>query len=69
MGFTVGRAIGGSVVRHRVKRRMREAVRLRLPQLEGPWSIVFNPRRSCLEAPFEALGREVEKLFEKCSRS
>src|SRR6185295_7884657 len=33
IGFTVPRALGGAVVRNRIKRRVREAVRLRLDQL------------------------------------
>lgn len=65
VGFTVPRALGGSVVRNRVKRRVREAVRRRLWQLPPGWGIVFNPRKSVLQAPFENLVREVEKVFAK----
>jgi ribonuclease P protein component len=46
---------------------MREAVRKRLSRLDRAWSIVFNPRRSVLDAPFPALEREVERLFERCN--
>src|SRR5713101_10015083 len=44
IGFTVPRSIGNAVVRNRIKRRVREAVRLRLEQLSPQWEIVFNPR-------------------------
>jgi ribonuclease P protein component len=67
VGFTVPRALGGSVIRNRIKRRMREAVRSRLSALGPGWCIVFNPRRAALEAPLTALTREVDRLFSRCN--
>ena len=69
IGFTVPRALGKAVVRNRIKRRLREAVRLRLERLSPEWSIVINPRRKAMEAPFPELKREVERLFLRCSGS
>src|SRR5687768_13425160 len=50
IGFTVSRASGHSVVRNRMKRRMREVVRLHLRDLPPKWAVVFNPRKPLLEA-------------------
>jgi len=69
IGFTTPRALGTAVVRNRIKRRMREAVRLHLAQLSPEWSIVFNPRRKATEAPFPDLEREVVRLFARCNGS
>ena len=69
IGFTTPRALGKAVARNRIRRRVREAVRLHLEQLSPEWSIVFNPRRKAMEAPFPELEREILRLFQRCSGS
>lgn len=66
IGLTVPRAVGKAVVRNRIKRRLREAVRLHLDRLNPQWSIVFNPRRKVLDAAMPELEREVERIFLRC---
>lgn len=63
VGYTTPRALGKAVVRNRIKRRLREAVRLQLAALGPGWEVVFNPRRAVLEADFSRLAAEVERLF------
>ena len=55
--------MGKAVVRNRIKRRMREAVRLRLANLAPGFDVVFNPRRAVLAADFTSLAAEVDRLF------
>ncbi len=63
IGITVPRALGSAVVRNRIKRRVREAVRARLPVLSPEWQVVINPRPRVLKLPFLELVAEVEKVF------
>jgi ribonuclease P protein component len=67
IGFTTPRALGRAVVRNRIRRRLREAVRVRLDRLNPQWSIVINPRRKALDCPFQEIEREIERLFLRCS--
>ena len=60
--------VGKAVLRNRMKRRMREAVRRQLAALPADWAIVFNPRRTVLDAPFEDLCREIGRIFARCKR-
>jgi ribonuclease P protein component len=69
IGFTVPRALGKAVVRNRIKRRFREAVRSCLDGLNPQWSIVINPRRKAFDAPLTELQREIAKLFARCGGS
>jgi ribonuclease P protein component len=68
VGFTTPRALGRAVLRNKVKRRFREAVRRQLGELTPQWSVVINPRRSSLATPFPALEREIAKLFSYLSK-
>ena len=63
-GFTVGRVLGGAVARNRIKRRLREAVRLRRSLLTGPVDVVINPKKSVLAVEFPVLLEEVSRAFE-----
>jgi len=61
VGFTVGKVLGDAVERNRIKRRMREAVRLSFAACEGPVDVIFNPRKSVLAMPFAELRSEVTR--------
>ena len=69
IGFTVPRAFGKSVLRNRVKRRLRDMLRIRLSRLDARWDVVINPRRPALEASPDELQREVERLLLRCGKA
>jgi ribonuclease P protein component len=52
-GFMVSKRIGNAVVRNRVKRRLREAVRT--CQVKTGWDVVFIARKGSEKADYQAL--------------
>ena len=66
VGFTVGRVLGGAVVRNRIKRRLREAVRLRRSVLKsaGAIDVVINPKKSVLTLEFSVVLEEVGRALD-----
>jgi ribonuclease P protein component len=64
IGFTVSKVLGGAVQRNRMRRRLREAVRLHWPEFQAPVDIVINPKKSVLTVDFSELGREIRQAFE-----
>jgi ribonuclease P protein component len=64
VGFTVGRVLGGAVERNRIKRRLREAVRLRRSVLKGAVDVVINPKKSVLTLEFSVVLEEVSRALD-----
>lgn len=65
IGITVGKRVGGAVVRNRVKRRIREALRLRYAQIEPGWDLVFIARPYAAGASYEVLAEAVADLLRR----
>jgi ribonuclease P protein component len=68
VGFTVSKALGGAVVRNRMKRRLREAVRLH-GLIPAAVDVVINPKKSLLAAGFDDLQTEVGRAFDVIEKS
>jgi ribonuclease P protein component len=68
IGFTVGKVLGGAVVRNRMKRRLREAVRLH-GMIPAAVDVVINPKKSLLSVAFADLQNEVRRAFEVIEKS
>ncbi len=64
-GFSVSSRIGGAVVRNRVKRRLREAVRLRMAQIQPGWDIIFIARPSIRKADYHQMDAACARLFRR----
>lgn len=64
-GIVAGRRLGNAVVRNRIKRRLREAIREVVPSLRAGWDLVWLPRRNCSGVPFEELQRAVSDILRR----
>ena len=64
VGFTVSRQVGSAVERNRVRRRLRELVRLaNAESLRGGHDYVLVGRRPALQSPFGDMIREFDKAL------
>ncbi len=64
-GFSVSKRIGKAVARNRVRRRIREAVRLRLPSIPSGWDVVFVARPAIVAASYSDIAATVETLMKR----
>jgi ribonuclease P protein component len=62
-GFITSKRVGKAVVRNRVRRRLRESVRV-LPANPG-WDVVVSAKGKAAEAGFQDLNRAVVQLLER----
>ncbi len=62
-GFSIKKALGGAVVRNRIRRRMREIVRLHRGEIPAGWDIVIHPKSSVAKEPFEELTADFLRLL------
>jgi len=62
-GFSVTKELGNAVVRNRVRRLLKEIVRL-MP-IETGWDIVFIARSRAVTADYHQLGNSVNRMLER----
>jgi ribonuclease P protein component len=65
VGFVVSGAVGGSVVRHRVQRRLRHLCRERLPRLPAGTELVVRALAPAAGATYQELGAELDRCLER----
>lgn len=63
VGLTVGKVIGKSHERNRIKRRMREAVRLHVDLLPQGFDLILHPRRFVMTIEFVKLEAEIVRIL------
>jgi ribonuclease P protein component len=62
-GFSIKKALGGAVVRNRIRRRMREMVRCHRMEVPVGWDIVIHPKSSVGRAEFAGLTAALLRLM------
>jgi ribonuclease P protein component len=62
-GFSIKKALGGAVVRNRIRRRVREIVRGHRQEIPAGWDIVIHPKSSVARTEFAALTAELLRLL------
>jgi ribonuclease P protein component len=62
-GFSIKKALGGAVVRNRIRRRVREIVRCHRLEIPAGWDIVIHPKSNVAKAEFAALTADLLRLM------
>ncbi len=66
-GFAASKRIGKAVVRNRVRRRMREAVRLRRASVVEGWDMIFIARSAIAVTTYTEIARAAEDLLKRAN--
>jgi len=66
-GFAVGRRLGKAVERNRIKRRMREVIRVRMQkgEIAAGWDVVFIARHPMREVSFHQVDEAIDLLLRR----
>ena len=68
MGFVVSKRVGSAVVRNQVKRRLREVVRARLPELPAGALVVVRANPEAARATSAIMGDDLDVLLPRVLR-
>ena len=69
VGFVVGRAVGGAVVRNRVRRRLRHLSRVLVPRLPPSSELVVRALPPAAECESPDLGADLARLVDRVLRT
>jgi ribonuclease P protein component len=64
-GLSTGRKLGGAVVRNRVRRRLREVLRVMAPSFQPGWDVLIIARSPVITADREALTSALHHLLRR----
>jgi ribonuclease P protein component len=64
-GFAVNSRIGNAVVRNRIKRRLREILRLRMASIRPGWDIILIARKPIRSAEYDQIETACARLLRR----
>lgn len=64
-GFSISKKVGKAVVRNKIRRRLKEIIRLNYSRINGGFDCIIIVRNPAVKLDFHELKREVIKLFMK----
>jgi ribonuclease P protein component len=64
-GLSTGRKLGGAVVRNRVRRRLREALRVMAPSFQPGWDVLIIARPPVIGADFQTVAGALQDLLRR----
>jgi ribonuclease P protein component len=64
-GFATGRAIGSAVIRNRVRRRLREALRVMAPSFQPGWDVLIIARPALVNADHQAFVTALHRILRR----
>jgi ribonuclease P protein component len=62
-GWSIKKALGNAVKRNRIRRRLREILRMHRHEMASGWDVVIHPRASVATAEFAGLASELVKTM------
>ncbi len=67
-GISVKKALGNAVVRNRIRRRVREILRVNRSEIPSGWDMVIHPRSSVAHSSFAPLAAELVQLLQSIGK-
>lgn len=68
-GWSVKKALGNAVRRNRIRRRVREIVRVHRDEIAPGWDVVIHPRGSAAHSEFSKLAQDLLRLLPRRERT
>ena len=63
--MATGRKLGGAVIRNRLRRRLREALRALAPSFQPGWDVLIIARPGLVNATHEELSEAIARLLRR----
>jgi ribonuclease P protein component len=64
-GISTGRKLGSAVVRNRVRRRLREALRVMAPSFQPGWDVLIIARPAIVETDYRVLVEALRRILQR----